>query len=362
EKLRKEAAVNLSESGIKVHIAKDSEEARKLLKEIIGDDKPIIKSKSNVANEIGVKNILKDVIETDIGDYIVELCESESGHPVLPAMTLTPEEIAAVIKKKLGQEVAAKPESIVNFVRKHLRQMITNAKVGISGANAITADGSIMILENEGNISLVSRIPEKHIVLAGIDKIVRTREDALIVAQAAAAYGTGQEFPVYISFITGPSKTADIQNKTITGAQGAKEVHLILVDNGRSQMLSTEFEDLLRCINCGACLNFCPIFHQITNRYGSKYAGARGVLFAAYSEDFQKAYDSGAYYCTMCRNCSDNCPAEIDLAAMMKKLREKLVEQGIEPKQAKEMIENVQKHGNPFGKLDGKKPEKMYCC
>ena len=170
-----------------------------------------------------------------------------------------------MLKEKFGAILSRRPEEIANFVRGVLREKISKAKVGITGANAITADGSIVILENEGNISLVSRIPDKHIVVSSFDKIVPTIEDALVVVRAASVFGTGQKFPVYLNIISGPSKTADIQNQIVTGAQGAKEVYLILLDNGRSEILRTDYKELLYCINCGACLNFCPVYHQIQN-------------------------------------------------------------------------------------------------
>jgi L-lactate dehydrogenase complex protein LldF len=363
--LKKLAIANLTRNGIKVVEAKNAQEAKKAILDIIGTERLIVKSKSNVANEINLREMLKDktVVETDVGDFIAEVCSEEDGHPVLPAMALTPERIADAINRKFKVSVKPVPEEIVRFVRNHLREKISSAKVGITGANAISADGSIMILENEGNISLVSRIAEKHIVISGFEKIVSSREEALHVAECAAVYGTGQEYPSYVNFISGPSKTADIQNKTVTGAQGAREVYLILVDNGRSELLGSPFKELLCCINCGACLNFCPIYHQITKSYGSKYAGARGVLFSAFSENTNQAYESGAYFCTMCRICRENCPAKIDLPDLMKSLREKLVKEGIEPKNVTEMIANVRRFGNPFGKIEeGKMPKGLYCC
>jgi iron-sulfur cluster protein len=364
DRLKKQGILNLLKHGIRVVEARDAKDVRKALADIIGGERLIIKAKSNVANEIGLREMLsdKELIETDIGDFIAEICAEEDGHPVLPAMTLAPEKISAVIKKKFGTDLKPAAEDIVAFVRNQIRQKMISAKIGITGANAITSDGSIMILENEGNISLVSRLAEKHIIIAGFEKIVESKEDAMLVAQCAAVYGTGQDVPVYVNIISGPSKTADVQNQIVTGAQGAREVHLILLDNGRSALLKSEFKELLHCINCGACLNFCPIYHQITKAYGSRYAGARGVLFSAFNEDMQKAFDSGAFYCTMCKTCSENCPAKIDLPGMMKNLRERLVAQGIEPNNAKEMMENVKNFGNPFGKPDGKTPKGLYCC
>ncbi|MCX6709595.1 MAG: LUD domain-containing protein [Candidatus Woesearchaeota archaeon] len=363
--LKKKAVGNFEKNGIHVIEAKSSKEAVEKIREIIGKEKLIIKSKSNTANEIGLKDALKDkeLVETDTGDFLVQISSERDIHPVLPALHLTPEKISETIRKKFGGHVKPEKEAIVAFVRQHLRKKIEGAKVWITGANALTADGSIVILENEGNISLVSRIPDKHIVISSFDKIVPTIEDAIHVARCAAVYGTGQEFPVYVSVISGPSKTADIQNELVTGAQGAKELYLVLVDNGRSEILNSEFKELLYCINCGACLNFCPVYHNLSDRYGSKYSGAKGVLFSLFDEGLKESYENGAFFCTMCRNCSENCPSEIDLPEMMKKLRGKLAEKGIEPPDIREMLSNIEKFGNPFGEAgkDGM-PKNLYCC
>ena len=368
KELKKKAIESLERNGMKVIEAKDADAAAKEIRKIIGSEKLIVKSKSNTANEIELKEILKDkeLVETDTGDFVVELTGAEDLHPVLPSMHLTPANISKAIKEKLHKDVKANPEEIVKFVRGYLREKIENAKVGITGANVISADGTVFILENEGNISLVSRIPDKHIILASFEKIVPTREDALHIVKCAANYGTGQEYPMYVSMISGPSKTADIQNKMITGAQGAKEVYLILLDNGRSEILESEFKELLYCINCGACLNFCPVFHQLTMRYGSKhFGGARGVLGSFFEErdGAKEAFDNGAFYCTTCKMCKENCPARIDLSEMIKKLREKLADKGLQPKGVEEMMKNVREYGNPFGNVkDGEMPDKLYCC
>ncbi len=365
DELKKQAIHNLTKNGIRVLEAKDGAEAKKILMGLVGDEKLIVKSKSNTAKEIGLEEILRDkeLVETDLGDFIVQFSKEQEIHPVLPALHLTPEKIVGAIKKKYGAVVEPDPEKIADFARGHLRDKINKSKTGITGANIISADGSIIILENEGNISLVSRLPEKHIVISSIDKIVPSQEDALHIVRCSAIYGTGQDYPVYVNIISGPSKTADIQNKLITGAQGAKEVYLILLDNGRTEMLKSEFKELLYCINCGSCLNFCPVYHQIADRYGSKYFGAKGVIFSMFNESLKNSFDNGAFFCTGCKSCKDNCPANIDLPDMIRKLRVKLAEKGIEPEAVTAMIDNIRKYGNPFGKLkDGEIPKELYCC
>lgn len=364
--LKKEAVEKLIKNGVKVIEARDSSDAIKKIRAIIGKEKLVIKSKSNTANEINLNAELSDIelVETDLGDFIVQMFEGKDLHPVLPAVNLTLQEISKKIKEKFNKEVKMVPEDIAYFVRNHLREKIFKAKIGITGANVISADGSIFILENEGNISLTSRIPEKHIILSSFDKIVSTREDALKIVKAAGVFGTGQDYPVYVNIISGPSKTADIQNKLITGAQGAKEVYLILLDNNRSKILDTEFKELLYCINCGACLNFCPVYHQIFTRYGTSYfSGAKGVISAYFKESKKDAYNNGAFFCTTCKQCYENCPVKINLSDLMRRLRKELVLMGIEPDTVREMNENIKKYGNPFGEIDeNKKPDKLYCC
>ncbi len=364
--LKKKAIKNLENNGIKVLEVKTSEDAVKEIRKIIGDENLIIKSKSNTANEINLNNELKDkeLIETDLGDFLVQIFEGKDLHPVLPAVNLTPEEISKKIKEKFNINIKANPEEIAKFVREHLREKIFNAKIGITGANVISSDGSVFILENEGNISLTSRIPDKHIILTSFEKIVESKEEALKIIKALGVFGTGQDYPVYVNIISGPSKTADIQNQLITGAQGAKEVYLILLDNKRTEILNSEFKELLYCINCGACLNFCPVYHQIFTRYGAKYfSGAKGVISSYFKENSKEAYNNGAFFCTTCQQCKENCPMKIDLSSMMRNLRKELVNQNIEPDSIKEMMKNVKEFGNPFGKIEeGKTPDKLYCC
>jgi iron-sulfur cluster protein len=365
DNLKNTTIKNLKENGIEVFEAKSAKEAKEKIKEILKGKNLIIKSKSNAFNEIEEESFSaeKELIETDLGDFLVQIFEEKEIHPVLPALHLTPEKISQKIKEKFGKDVLPEPAAIANFVRNLLREKISQAEVGISGANVITADGRILILENEGNISLVTRWPEIHIIIAGFEKIVKNLEDGLKIIKASAIWGTGQDFPVYVSIISGPSKTADIQNQTIIGAQGAKKVYLILLDNGRSAILKNGFEELLYCINCGACLNFCPVFHQIGRNYGAKYLGSKGIIFAGLSENLKKAVSANCFACTLCSACFENCPTKIDLPNLMKKLRSFMEKENLQTKENREMIEKIRQFGNPFGQIEkGKIPEKLYCC
>ena len=365
QELKRKAIDNLKENGVEILEAKDAKEAREQIEKILEGKSKIVKAKSNAFNEIETEGFLadKDLTETDLGDFLIQIFGEKEIHPVLPALHLTPEKISQKIKEKFNQEVEPKPETITNFVRNLLREKISQSEAGISGANVITADGRILILENEGNISLVSRYPDVHIIISGFEKIVPNLEDGLKIIKASAIWGTGQDFPVYVSIISGPSKTADIQNQTVIGAQGAKKVYLILLDNGRSKILKEGFEELLYCINCGACLNFCPVFHQIGRNYGDKYLGSKGIIFAGLSENLKKAVDSNCFACTLCSACFENCPTKINLPELMKKLRSFLEKENLQTKENQEMIEKIRQFGNPFGKIEkGKIPQKLYCC
>jgi len=367
EGLKSEAVENLKEQGVKVFEANNAAEARRIALRLIPKGKAVVKSKSNTINEIGLLEKLEKrnkVVETDCGDFIVHICDEEPCHPVFPAIHIPLKKIVSQIRKKFGVKVKPNPESILKWIRKHLRQKIIKADIGLTGANVISADGGIFILENEGNISLVSRLPEKHIIIAGIDKIVPTAEDAMTICKAASIWGGGTFLPSYISVISSPSKTGDIQNKMLYGAHGAKEVYLILVDNGRTKMIEEGLEELLYCINCGACLCLCPIYRQIIDNYGLNYFGGRGIGMTMFQDGTKEAFKAGLYFCTTCQLCKEQCPLEIDIPELMKKLREKSVSEGNETESNQWMMENIRAMGNPFGEAvkEGKVPEKLFCC
>lgn len=362
----KKAKNNFEKRGFKVYEAKDSREAQNFLNKIIGEDKKIISSKTNTGREIEIKKVLEkfDWNETDLGDFIVKMFKEKDEHFVLPAIHISAEMIAKKIKEKYGDNIAIDPEKLTHYLCSKIREKILKAEVGITGANFFTEDGQIVLLENEGNISLVSRLPRKHIVICGIDKLTKTTKDAVDLCQTAALFGTGQDITQYISIISGPSKTADIENKLVLGAQGAHEVHIILIDNKRREMLKEGFEDLLRCINCGACINFCPVYNQKGSHYGNDgYIGSKGIIFSAIQENLESAQKGGSFDCTLCGVCSKNCPMKIELHKKVRKIRTQQENQGIQSSANKEMLKKIKKDGNPFGKkTDDKLPDKLYCC
>lgn len=363
------AQKNLENNGFKVYSAADKSGAQEILKQLISDNEYVVKSKSNTAKEIEIEKVV-ETHETDLGDYLVEFFQEDDMHYVLPALHLTPERIAKKIKEKFSDEVEPTAQKLTHYLSDRIRQRILKADVGVTGANFLTQTGQIVLLENEGNISLISRLAKKHVVIVGIDKLVATVEDATRLCQAAAVFGTGQKITQYISVISGPAKTADIQNEMVMGAQGAKEVHVILVDNGRRRLLKEGFGEMLRCLNCGACINFCPVYHNLGKHYGGTYLGSKGVVLEAFLNvmndaklNLEASMQKGSFQCTLCGGCSENCPMKIDLPDLMRRLRQWQNEQGWQTTPNKEMKQKINDYGNPFGQVEDKKlPDKLYCC
>jgi iron-sulfur cluster protein len=365
--LKKKTIENLEKQRIKVFEAKDAKEACEVALKLIPKGDLIVKSKSNTIKEIGLLENLKErneLWETDCGDFIVQITDEKASHTLSPALHIPIEKITQKIKEKFNVKLKDDPEAITAWIREFLRKKMIEAKVGLTGANFISADGAIFIIENEGNISLVSRLPEKHIIFAGIDRIVPSIQDAMTLSYAAGMWGSGVFMPSYINVIGSPSKTADIKKQLIFGMHGAKEVYLILIDNGRTKMIQDGFKELLYCINCGGCLYFCPVYRQVFDGYGFHYIGGRGIGMTMLQEGEQKAFDNGLYFCTTCQACKENCPFEIDTPELMKKLRNRAVKNNIETKVNEKMMENIRSMGNPFGEevKEGKIPKELFCC
>lgn len=354
EALLSKAVISFEQNGIQVHKAKTAIEAVSIIDRLSKGAKIIAKSKSGTCSEIGLNSSLLSgrLVETDTGDFIMGLIGKKGEHPVLPALHVTPAEISKAIKRKLNVTVNPEPDAIAHFIASRLRTKILQAKVGITGANAITSDGNIVILENEGNVSLVSRLPEKHIVVAGIEKVVPTLEDAMHVVKCSAKWGTGQRFPSYVNIISGPSQTADIEDMNVVGSQGAMEVHLILLDNGRRE-LARDYPEILYCISCGACDNACSAYQNLLSFFGGKYPGPKGLIYSAIAGG-----DERLYLCMLCKGCEQECPCGIALPDAIRKIR------GIAKKeQDREMLRNMRTHNNPFGNVEkGTIPDKLYCC
>jgi iron-sulfur cluster protein len=347
------AVNNLTRNGIKVVYANNSQEALKAVYEVVKDEKFVAKSKSNTASEIGMGDFLKEenieLIETDLGDRIVQFTHNKkSSHPIGPAAHLNIEEIARIIREELKQPVKDDPQEILEIVRRDVLDGLSNCRVGITGANSVAAqDGSLVMVHNEGNISLVSML-DTHIVVVGVDKLVETIEDAISVVKLETIYATGKTVPAYMNVVSSPSKTADIEQVLLMGMYGARRVVVILLDNGRSKALK-DCEESLLCIGCGSCIVTCPIYSVMGYEFGyERHLGGRGVIFSRYLRDKEICFKSGLYTCTLCGQCSLDCPMEIPTNQLIEELRRESVKSGILKDEHEEIARKILRKGSPF--------------
>ncbi len=354
------AVAQLRANGCEVYVVKSEKDLiPELLKILEGSpgDKLVVKSKINTGKEVHlVENLEKhgyEVVETDLGDRIVQLLDSKASHPLLPALQVPKQRVAKLFGlNEPGRDYTTK--EIVDAASKSLRQIITRARAGISGANAITAEeGLVCMVENEGNQRLITSIPKIHIVITGIDKIVETAVDAVKVVRAAAYFGLGAVSANYISFIMGPSRTGDIAFEVTEGMHGPEHVHVFLLDNGRQEILASPFKELLSCVSCGGCVNYCPIYQAVGGFYGDG-GGARRIIFTGLTDSLEHAYLSGANCCTECGACKQNCPAEIDIPSLMPQFRQRETEAGFVVDNHAKIAENITQFNNPFGESASK--------
>jgi L-lactate dehydrogenase complex protein LldG len=339
-----------------VYLAKTNEEAQEIFLKEIGDEKVIYKSKSNEAKDIGILDVLKQnnvkVKETDLGDVLVQLFGYKlPSFGVGPGAHFTKEEIVAKIKEVHGIELEPSAKVIVDYYRDTYRkELLNDVKISLTSANVISAeDGTIVLGENEGNISLLTRATEKHIVLCGITKIVPTILDAILVAKIQTRINN-VSFN-YISLIAGPSATADVQGEKVLGMYGAKEVVVILVDDWRTKALKEElfYKDLLKCIGCRTCNYACTASRAFGNIYASKYGlGADGIIRDYIHNGIEAAVKDGLFFCTGCENCYHWCPVSVNLGDIMKSLKKEANKAGLCPPPLKEYQQKILKEKNPF--------------
>lgn len=353
DELKEVAIKSLTSNGIEVICAEDSDEALKAIYHLVKNEETVAKSKSNTASEIGLAGFLNDksieLVETDLGDRIVQFtAKKKSSHPIGPAAHLNMKEIAEIISEKLKQPVKEDPQEILEVVRRDVLEEIGKCNVGITGANSLAAeDGSLVMVHNEGNISLVSML-DTHIIVVGIDKLVRTIEEAISVVKLETIYATGKTVPAYMNVISSPSKTADIEQILLNGMYGASRVVVVLLDNGRSEALS-DVKDSLLCIGCGSCLVTCPIYNIIGYEFGyDRHLGGRGVVFSRYLKDKKICFKSGLYTCTLCGQCTLDCPMEIPTNQLIEELRKESVRSGILIDKHIHIAGKIKRNGTPF--------------
>ena len=318
-----EAAVQ--KSGGQVHFAPKPEDALEIIEEISKSKgaKLIAKGKTMVGEEIGLTHFLEkkgyETVETDLGEYLIQLRGEMPSHIIAPAVHLTRDNIRKdFIKthKNLAKDRTLEtPADFVKEARHILREKFINADIGITGANFLIAEtGSSIIVTNEGNGDLCQSLPKTHIVIASLEKLVPTLEDASVLLRLLARSATGQSISTYTTFTTGPRRETD--------TSGPEEFHIVLLDNGRSEMLGSEFAEMLRCIRCGACLNHCPVYQNLGGHaYGTVYPGPMGSILSPHYFG-EKAKDL-PFASSFCGRCNEVCPMQIPLTKLMRKLRER---------------------------------------
>jgi len=336
-----------------MYTASDASEANEIVCRIVGERNLVVKGKSMTTEEIGLNEYLekkgKTVVETDLGERILQAACMKGSHTVVPAIHLPREKIAEILSKALHQNLPPEPVILTKAVRESLRSIWMKADVGISGANCLVAEtGSIVIVENEGNARFVSNAPPIHIVVAGIEKLVPMLADASTLLQILPTYATGQRLCSYVSIITGPSRTADIELTTVLGAHGPNELHVILLDNGRNRMRDDPvFREALYCIKCGSCLNTCPVYQILGGDYGEVYLGGIGAIWTYFTGNEKRAAGA-AWACSGCGRCEVECPLEIDVPTMVEELRGRIVADDLRPYAVKAAVQNIQKTGSPY--------------
>ncbi len=332
---RYEAAVH--KHGGQVHWAETSEDAQNIVRDICKrvDAKLVIKGKSMISEEVALNEALEgdglEVVESDLGEYILQLAKEPPSHIIAPAIHKTKAQISELFynaHKKLGfnKRLDTVPD-LVNEARQVLRSRYLEADVGITGANFLIAEtGSNIIVTNEGNGDLSCTLPRVHIVTASIEKVVPTLDDASALLRLLARSATGQEITSYTTFSTGPRRAGD--------PDGPEEYHVVLVDNGRTKMLAGVFREMLRCIRCGACMNHCPVYGAIGGHsYGWVYPGPMGSVLTPSFLGLKEAGDL-AHACTLNGRCSSVCPMKIPLPDLLREHRRRQFEAKLTPKMA----------------------------
>ncbi len=335
------------------YYAEDADEALDIMKKIVGTGKTIVKAKSITSEELFMNEKLEEwgneVYETDLGEFIVQLLKSRPMHILAPAVNIPREKVAEIFSRFSGEELPPDPPRLARFAREFLREKFFNADIGISGGNAITADtGTIFLIENEGNIRLATSAPPVHIAVIGIEKILPTLKDGMRLLEVVSRYA-GYLAMSYVSLISGPSKTGDIEKVVVYGAHGPKELHVILLNNGRKEAAKDPVvKQALRCLRCGACMYECPVYPLTTGYWGYKYMGGIGIPWTAYiTGGFEKAAPM-AFTCTMCGRCVRYCPMEINTPEITERVREILNEKGLIPPYIEELARNVIEKGVPY--------------
>ena len=321
--LLEQAEGTLTENGFNVLWAEDAEQARQHILEIAQQhaSQSIAKSKSMATEEIALNDALLaaglDVVETDLGEYILQLNDEHPSHIVTPVIHKSKDDIRKIFQEKLDMPYIEDAESMVAFAREKLREKFTQADMGITGANFIVAEtGSLCLVMNEGNGRMVTTLPKVHVAVVGIEKVIGTLEDYATLTQVLPRSGTGQELTVYTNIINGPCDDG-----------GPDHLYVIFLDNGRSRIYSDpKYTEALACIRCGACLNACPVYRSTGGHaYGWVYGGPIGAVITPLLQGIDNATPL-PNASSLCGSCKQVCPVDIDIPRMLLDLRHDIVE------------------------------------
>ncbi len=315
---------NVKAAGGHVHWAQTPEDMRRIVKAICAENAAqyVTKGKSMVSEEVGLNAALEDagltVFETDLGEYIIQLAGEVPSHIVAPALHKTRQQIIDLFKSHhdFGDRDLSEIKAIVDEAREVIRERYLKADVGITGANMLIAEsGTAVIVTNEGNGDLTASLPKTHIITASIEKVVPTWDDASKILRVLARSATGQAITAYTTFFTGAKRAADLD--------GPENFHVVLLDNGRSDMLGGEFREMLQCIRCAACMNHCPVYQSVGGHaYNSTYPGPMGAVLTPLlrGEARDNILPNAS---TLCGRCDSVCPVRIPLSGLLRKLRDR---------------------------------------
>ncbi|MCG8347789.1 MAG: LutB/LldF family L-lactate oxidation iron-sulfur protein [Chloroflexales bacterium] len=321
-------AENVEARGGHVCWAQDGAAARRYIADLAKSRavRFIVKSKSMASEEIHLNEALEEagleVVETDLGEYIIQLAGEPPSHIVAPSIHKTREQVSTLFHEHLGMPQTDDIPTMTQTARQTLRQRFLNADMGISGVNFGVADsGAIVIVENEGNVRLATSVPRIHVAVMGIERIVSTFEDLGVMLQVLARSATGQKLSVYTSLISGPARPGE--------DDGPEEFHLILLDNGRSQILGGQYAEALMCIRCGACLNACPVYQAIGGHaYGGVYSGPIGAVLTPLLQPDLPEQHMLPHASSLCGACQEVCPVRIAIPDLLLRLRADGVKDG----------------------------------
>ncbi|MFV2048340.1 MULTISPECIES: LutB/LldF family L-lactate oxidation iron-sulfur protein [Bacillaceae] len=322
----KQFSEKVAERGGHVFFAETPDEANQYIKDVIKkkNGKKIVKSKSMVTEEINMNQCLEEegceVIETDLGEYILQVDDHDPpSHIVTPALHKNKEQIRDVFKEKLAYTKTEKPEELALHAREMLRKEFLSADIGVTGCNfAIAESGSISLVTNEGNARLVSALPKTQITVMGMERIVPTFAEFEVLVSLLTRSAVGQKLTSYVTALTGPKQAGDVD--------GPEDFHVVIVDNGRSKILGTEFQSILQCIRCAACVNVCPVYRHVGGHsYGSIYSGPIGAVLSPLLGGYEE-YKELPYASTLCGACTEVCPVKIPLHELLHKHRQVIVE------------------------------------